>query len=197
MTVWSAAELERRAERVAVLLATMDEVYEVGRNERHGEPSLPPGDPYDTGEGSFDPGARSRREEAQRIDETIDRLQENELIRKGVYAEHVDHGAILKAADRRDASGSYRELRRALEAMPPGLRGGAKARWLARWIPGPIRIPREHERRLLERLAPEVERMRGEGLGTRQIAAELGLPRRDVREILTTLSCSSGVSPLT
>ena len=188
VTVWSAPELERRAERVAVLLETMDEPYEVGRNERRYEPKMSPGDPYDTRkEVSFDPGARSRQEEARRVDQTIERLQELELVRDGVYSEQVEHGAILEAAERRDARGSYREVRKGLEVMPPGLRGDARNRWLARRVPGPIRIPREYEWRLLERLAPEVERMSAQGFGTRQISAELGLRRGDVREILQML----------
>lgn len=219
-------ELERRMERVRVLLETHDQVYDsLSRNESEqagfGEPrrrtyacvcggagcgqcersaahaaelgvDLRPGrvlvverDPYDTGrEGVFDPAARTRRERAKLIDDTIDRLQELELIREGIYAPDAEYAKILERAEKRDSRGSYRELRRALDAMPRGLHGDAAVRWIARWIPGSIRVPRWAYELELERLEEQVHELKELGHDVSEIAEALAISKRQVRNAL-------------
>lgn len=219
-------ELERRMERVRVLLETHDEIYDsLSRPETaqagFGEPvrrtypcvcggagcgqcersaahaaelgmELRPGrvlvlerDPYDTGrEGAFDPAARTQRERAKLIDDTIDRLQEQELVREGVYAAHVEYEEILERAEQRDARGSYRELRAALDAMPRGLRGDAAVRWIARWIPGRIRVPRWAYELELEKIEDQVVELKELGSDVSEIADLLAISKRQVRNAL-------------
>lgn len=223
---YSANELERRMERVRVLLETHDEIYDsVSRSKTthagFGDPvrrtyrcvcdgagcgqcersaaraaelgiELKPGrvlalerDPYDTGrEGAFDPAARTAQQRAALIDSTIEHLQELELIREGIYAEHVEHEALLELAAQRDARGSYRELRAALDSMPRGLRGDAAVRWIARWIPGTIRVPRWAYEAELERIVDQVATLYALDRDVSEIAAELSISKRQVRNAL-------------
>lgn len=142
-------------------------------------------DPYDTGrELGFDPAARTRLQRAALIDSTIERLQELELVRAGVIADHVEHEGILEAAEARDARGSYRELRRALDAMPRGLRGDSAVRWIARWIPGKIRVPRWAYELELELLEQQIVELKECGLDVSEIAVELAISKRQVRNAL-------------
>ena len=220
-------ELERRMERVRVLLETHDEVYDsLSRNEsdqagfgdpvrrthlcgscggagcgqcersrahaaelgvevRVGRVLVEERDPYDTGvDGAFDPVARTQQQRAALIDSTIDRLQELELVREGLIADHVEHEEILEAAERRDARGSYRELRAALDAMPRGLHGDAAVRWIARWIPGPIRVPRWAFELELERIGEQVASLYALGFSVDEIKVELAISRRQVKRAL-------------
>lgn len=222
-------ELERRMERVRVLLETHDEIYDdLSRAETalagFGEPristqlcgscggkgcgqcersaaraaeefdrELKPGrvlvverDPYDTGrEGAFDPTARTQQQRAALIDSTIRRLQELELIREGVYAERVDHEKLLKESEKRDARGSYRELRLALDVMPRRLEGEEAIRWLALHMPDRLKVPRWAYELELERLEDQVRELHRVGfLNVSQIAVELGISKRQVRNAL-------------
>jgi hypothetical protein len=220
------AELERRMERVRVLLSTHDEIYDsVSRNETahagFGDPvrrtlrcvcdgtgcgqcersaaraaelgvDLKPGrvlvlerDAYDTGlEGAFDPAARTAQQRAALIDSTIEHLQDLELVREGVYAAHVEHEKLLDLATQRDSRGSYRELRAALESLPRTLRGEAAVRWLADYLPKQIRVPRWAYEIELERLAGQVVELKDVGLDVAEIASELAISKRQVRNAI-------------
>lgn len=214
---YSEAELARRIERVRVLLDTYDDPYDTlsrrertyraeftSRNRRYrcghcagagcarcdrGRVMVVERDPYDTGrDGVFDPSARSRLEQARAIDNQIDHLRELELVRAGVYAQKVEYENELEAAERRDARGSYRELRAALDLLPGNLHGDDALVWLAEHLPARwIRVPYEAEQRLLEDLKPRVAELRAARHSTRWIAAELGLRPSDVREVISML----------
>lgn len=144
-------------------------------------------DPYDTGhEGAFDPEARTQRERAKLIDDTIERLQELELVREGVIADHVDYEEILEAAERRDARGSYRDVRYAVDAMPRRLRGDAAAYWIAHWIRGPILVPMWARQAEADRIAEQILELKNENPDFRmqEIADELAIGRSQVRRVL-------------
>jgi hypothetical protein len=203
--------MERRMNRVRVLLETHDEVYVLSRRERgykaefttrkrrhrcghcrgggcdnceRGRVTLIERDAYDTGhEGTFDPLALTRRERAARIDDEIQRLRERELVRAGVVADSVAFEADLKRADARDRCGSYRELRLARDRMPRHLEGEAAVRWLAEHMPRTIRVPRWAYERELEELRREVDELHRDGLAFSEIAARLGIPQRQVRRL--------------
>lgn len=223
---YSPIELERRKERVRVLLESHDEIYDsVSRSETaqagFGEPvrrtyacscggagcgqcersaaraaelgvELKPGrllvlerDPYDTGlEGAFDPGARTKRERAKLIDDTIERLQELELVRSGEYAAQVDHEKMLELAEARDARGSYRELRAALDVMPRRLQGDGAIAWLAEHLPKTIRIPRWAYELELGQLEEQIRSLYESGLNVSEVAEVLEIKRSQVRRSL-------------
>jgi hypothetical protein len=224
---YSDIELERRMERVRVLLETHDDIYDdlsrpetaqagfgeprrrtylcgscggkgCGQCERsaarasefdmklkRGRVLVEERDPYDTGlEAAFDPHAKTQRDRAKLIDDTIDRLQELELVRQGIYATGVGIASVLEKAAARDSRGSYRELRAALDAMPRGLHGDAAARWIARWIPGRIRVPRWAYELELERIEEQVLELKDGGLDVSEIADELAISKRQVRNAL-------------
>lgn len=142
-------------------------------------------DRYDTGlEGAFDPAARSKRDRAKLMDDTIERLQEMELVRQGVYAERVDNERLLELAEARDARGSYRELRAALDVMPGRLRGDAAVAWLAEFLPRPIRIPRWAYEQEVDRVSAQIVGLSGQGLTVDEIRSELGVSRRQVKRAL-------------
>lgn len=225
--MYNPAELERRMERVRVLLETHDDVYDsLSRNETDqagfGDPvrrtyrcgscggvgcgqcersraraaelgvDVRPGrvlveerDGYDTGlETAFDPSAQTRLQRAALIDSTIERLQELELVREGQIAYHVEHEELLEAADRRDARGSYVELRRALDSLPRHLRGEAAIRWLADAMPDKIRIPRWAYEQELERIEDQVKSLYALGMSVSDIARELAVSKRQVRNAI-------------
>lgn len=142
-------------------------------------------DPYDTGvDGVFDPNARSRREQAKLIDDTIERLQVEQLVREGVYAASVDYEQFLELASKRDSRGSYRELRVALDSMPRCLRGEAALIWLSEHMPKTIRVPRWAFERELDGLRDEVESLKKTGLSVDEIKVTLGVSRRQVKALL-------------
>jgi hypothetical protein len=142
-------------------------------------------DPYDTGmEGAFDPEARTKRERAKLLDDTIERLQEMELVRQGVYAERVDNEKLLELAEARDSRGSYRELRAALDSMPRIFRGERAIEWIALFLPGQVRIPRWAYEQELERLAEQIVEFHKDGWTVDEIKASLGVSRRQVKKAL-------------
>lgn len=142
-------------------------------------------DPYDTGrDGAFDPAARTAQQRAALIDSTIEHLQELELVREGVYAEHVDHEKLLVLAEQRDARGSYRELRVSLDSMPRRLRGDQAIRWIAEHMPKTIRVPRWAYEQELERLSEQVASLYVLGFQVDEIKVELGISRRQVKNLL-------------
>lgn len=210
---YTTAELERRMDRVRVLLDTHDDIYDdlsrcetaaaqsgfaepVTRTLRcgscggdgcekctRGRVTVEERDPYDTGIGAFDPVARDRQDDAKRVERVLERIRENELLRAGVIA-HVDFETMLIRADNRDHRGSYRELRASLDLMPRTLRGDAAVRWLALHLPRVIQVPRWAYERENDELREEVDQLRKEGLNVAEIAELLGLGRRRVRTLL-------------
>lgn len=142
-------------------------------------------DPYDTGhEGAFDPAARTQRQRAALIDSTIVRLRDEALVREGVYAAEVEHEKLLALAEARDRRGSYRELRLALDAMPRRLRGKAAVRWLAEHMPKTIKVPRWAFEQELDHLGEQASSLHALGFSEKEIAYELSVSRRQVRNAM-------------
>lgn len=139
-------------------------------------------DAYDDGPKGFWATTEAKTMTPRQVERALDNLREDALKRAGVIAD-IEFEATLEQAERRDARGSYQELRVALDFMPP-LRGAAAVRWLAENIPGPIRVPRWAYEQELADLEEEILRLKGHGWSRQEIAAYLAVSQRQVKSAL-------------
>lgn len=142
------------------------------------------------------------------LDESITRLRRNEATREGRVAAD-DLIGWERGRRARDASGSYAELERALELLRDrsyalhrlldliygagvalemseamARREELAIRWLANTMRGAVRIPAWAWEAETEKLVDEVKRLGVEGLKVSEIASELGMSQRRVKQLL-------------
>lgn len=207
------AILQRRIQRVRVLLETHDEPYdaELSRPERsatgfsetrvrryrcgvcagegcerceRGRVTIEERDAYDEGEKGFWAGPEpAKTMNPGQVERALAALREDQLKRDGVIAD-VDFEASLERAEQRDRRGSYRELRAALDFLPASRRGEEALRWLAEHMPGSIRIPRWAFDAELEQIETEVVELKRHGFSRQEIAEALSISQRQVKSAL-------------
>lgn len=210
--VFTPAALQRRMQRVRVLLETHDEPYdtELSRGERSatgfseprprrylcgvcagdgcercskGRVLIEERDAYDEGEKGFWAAEPAKTMSPAQVERELKALRQTELQRADVIGD-IDFEASLEAAERRDSRGSYQTLRVALDFLPASLRGEDAVRWLAENIPGPIRVPRWAFNEELDGIDAEVLELKGQGLKISEIAEALSVPQRQVKTAL-------------
>jgi hypothetical protein len=140
-------------------------------------------DAYDTG--FTGAGMVQPVDEKHLRDNLLRRLREDELKRAGVI-EDFPFQQAFRLAEERDSHGSFKTLRACVDNMPRMLRGEKAIAWLALVMPKTIRVPHHVHRAELEdpELHAEIRALKSDGLRPGEIAKELGIGKKDVRDIL-------------